>query len=359
LTRFYHLARSVLVKSEADFDKFDRAFLEHFKSLESKEGLPDEIMSWLNKPGRGKDGGRGQGGLNDERDDRDFEKMLQDLIRTQKSEHDGGHHFIGTGGDALFGHDGEADSGLRVGGESGRLAAMAIAGERRFRDFREDLVLDTRSFQMAFRTLRQLSNRVEAAKNVLNLDETVRRTGDNCGRLELVFEKPRKNIVKLMLLIDSGGSMDKYSYLSTALFQAVNKTTHFKDLKIYYFHNCIKDKLYETPQIDRKKSIKTDWILNNISNDYKIIIIGDALMDISELNNSYYVESALMPPSMVWLRRFKARYRHLLWLNPVEKSMLRNKLWARSYYRISEEIEMHRLTVEGLGRSFKKLMSAR
>lgn len=360
-TRFYYMARSILVKSEADFDKFDYAFLKYFHGLDPEEGLPEAMMGWLNRPGRR---------AKDDRDPKSFdldpseginemEEMLRERLKKQKSEHNGGHFFVGTGGEALFGNDGDSVEGLRVGGESERRMAMTIAGERRYRDFREDLVLDTRGFQMAFRALRQFSNRVEAPKNVLNLDETIRRTGDNCGRLKLVFEKPRKNIVKLMLLIDSGGSMDKYSHLCAALFQAVNKSNHFKDLKIYYFHNCIKGMLYKTPEIDRKHSVQTDWVLGNIDGDYKVIIVGDALMDISELNNSYYVGDCLMPSGMIWLKRFTARYRHLIWLNPADNLMMKSRFWARSCNRICEEVEMHRLTIEGLGQSFKKLMAAR
>ena len=360
-TRFYYLARSILVKSEADFDRFDQAFLEYFQALEFQGDIPASIMSRLNKNKlREPDDLNPESlALNELEDESEMEKKLWERLKKQKSEHNGGHFFVGTGGEALFGNDGDGVKGIRVGGRSKRRVAMAVAGERRFRDFREDQVLDVRSFQMAFRTLRQFSNRVEAPKDVLNLDETIRRTAENCGRLGLVFEKPRKNIVKLLLLIDSGGSMDKHSHLCTALFQAVSRSNHFKDLKIYYFHNCIKDKLFKTPAIDRTQTIQTEWVLKNISADYKVIMVGDALMDMSELNNSYYVGSTLMPSGLTWLKRFTARFRHLLWLNPADSLLMKSRFWARSYNRIREEVEMHRLTVEDLGRSFKKLMAAR
>lgn len=358
-TRFYYLARSILVKSEADFDKFDQAFLIFFHSIIPEGHISDEMMGWLDKPSRGKKYDRDPEAPNTEEDARDFWQMLREMLKEQDSEHNGGSRFVGTGGSSVFGHDGEINEGLRVSGESQRRAAMEVASARRFRDFRDDLVLNTRSFQMAFRALRQFSNRVEAPKNILNLDETIRRTGDNCGRLELVFEKPRKNIVKLMLLIDSGGSMDEYSHLCTALFQAVNKSNHFKDLKIFYFHNCIKGRLYTTPAIDRLDSIPTDWVLANIDGEYKVIIVGDALMDMSELNNSYYIGDTLMPSGLTWLKRFTTRYRHLVWLNPADNYMTKSRFWARSYNRIRQEVEMYRLTIEDLGRSFKKLMAAR
>lgn len=360
-TRFYHMARAILVKSEADFDKFDQAFLEYFQAIDGKDFIPESVMARLNKNKKREDDGRSpeELALNEAAEAADLAEMLRERLKKQKSEHNGGHFFVGTEGEALFGNDGDGVKGIRLGGAAKRRVALAVAGERRFRDFREDQVLDTRSFQVAFRVLRQFSNRIDAPKDVLNLSETIRRTGDNCGRLELVFEKPRKNIVKLMLLIDSGGSMDKYSRLCTALFQAVSRSNHFKDLKIYYFHNCIKDKLYKTPAIDRKQSIQTEWVLKNIAPDYKVIIVGDALMDMSELNNGYYVGNRLMPSGLAWLRKFTARYRHILWLNPADSLLMKSRFWARSYNCISAEVEMHRLTVEGLARSFKKLMSAR
>jgi uncharacterized protein with von Willebrand factor type A (vWA) domain len=358
-TRFYHLARAILVKSEADFDKFDQAFLTFFHLIVPEEQISDEVMGWLDKPRLREKYDRDRQTPKAEEDARDFWRMLRDMLKEQDSEHNGGSRFVGTGGSAVFGHDGEMNKGLRVGGESQRRAARETAGARRFRDFRDDQVLNARSFQMAFRALRQFSNRVEAPKDVLNLDETIRRTGDNCGRLELVFEKPRKNIVKLMMLIDSGGSMDEYSHLSASLFQAVDKSNRFKDLKIFYFHNCIKGRLYTTPAIDRQYSIPTDWVLANIDGEYKVIIVGDALMDMSELNDSYRVGDALMPSGLTWLKRFKTRYRHLVWLNPGGDYITENAFWARSHHRIRQEVDMYRLTIEDLGRSFKKLMAAR
>ena len=40
LTGFYHLCRAVLLKSEADFDRFDQAFLEFFKDVPWEGEVP-------------------------------------------------------------------------------------------------------------------------------------------------------------------------------------------------------------------------------------------------------------------------------------------------------------------------------
>ena len=35
LTSFYHLCRSILIKTEADYDKFDQVFAEYFQGIQT------------------------------------------------------------------------------------------------------------------------------------------------------------------------------------------------------------------------------------------------------------------------------------------------------------------------------------
>ena len=158
-----------------------------------------------------------------------------------------------------------------------------MAGERNFKDFRQDTILDIRQFQMAFRKLRQYSSRVDGEKTELDIDKTIDETCENAGMLKLVYDRPRKNTVKLLLLIDSDGSMLPYSRLCNRLFQAVSRSNHFKDLKIYYFHNCIYDHLYTTPYCKKEDWVETNWVLNTLDSEYKVIFVGDAAMAPSEL----------------------------------------------------------------------------
>ena len=290
LTSFYYLARAILVKSETEYDTFDGAFLEYFKDVEFYDEIPQELMDWLNNPKEKPNNyDYDQDMYNRSLSAETIQKMLMERLQEQKEEHNGGKYWVGTGGMSVFGNDGNATNGIRVGGVSRRLSALHVAGERQFKDFRNDTVLDSRQFQMAFRRLRQFSSRVDAPKTELDIDGSIDETCENAGNLKLVYQKPRQNTVKVLLLMDSGGSMDYYSSLCNSLFQAVRKSNHFKDLKVYYFHNCIYSKLYTDPYCMPGKWVDTEWVLNNISSDYKVIIVGDASMDPSELmGRSYY-----------------------------------------------------------------------
>ncbi|WP_286030195.1 vWA domain-containing protein [Anaerotignum lactatifermentans] len=358
-TGFYYLCRSVLVKSEADFDKFDGAFLEFFKGVEFEGELPPELMDWLTnpkeKPGDQFDMERAM--QNEWISQAEIQKMFLERLEEQKEEHNGGSYWVGTGGVSVFGNSGFSPRGIRVGGEGGKRRAFQVASERKFRDFRQDNTLDTRQFQMAFRRLRQFSAKAEEAKTEFDIDSTIRETCDNAGKLKVVYDRPRKNTVKVLLLMDSGGSMDYYSRLCSMLFQAVSKSNHFKDLQVFYFHNCIYSKIYTDPQLRPKSVIPTEWILKNLSSEYKVIIVGDAQMEPSELlDPSYYNYGARDNITGIeWLTRFREKYPHLVWLNPSERPYW-GGWWAKTYDIIRKDFDMYDLSIDGLNAALKKLM---
>ena len=358
-TGFYYLCRSVLVKSEADFDKFDGAFLEFFKGVEFEGELPPELMDWLTnpkeKPGDQFDMERAM--QNEWISQAEIQKMFLERLEEQKEEHNGGSYWVGTGGVSVFGNSGFSPRGIRVGGEGGKRRAFQVASERKFRDFRQDNTLDTRQFQMAFRRLRQFSAKAEEAKTEFDIDGTIRETCDNAGKLKVIYDRPRKNTVKVLLLMDSGGSMDYYSRLCSMLFQAVSKSNHFKDLQVFYFHNCIYSKIYTDPQLRPKSVIPTEWILKNLSSEYKVIIVGDAQMEPSELlDPSYYNYGARGNITGIeWLTRFREKYPHLVWLNPSERPYW-GGWWAKTYDIIRKDFDMYDLSIDGLNAALKKLM---
>ena len=359
LTGFYHLCRSILIKTESDYDKFDQVFAEYFKGVETPEDLPEEFWKWLEE-------GDIERALDDLGDKELFAKELDELLRMfeerikeQKERHDGGNYWIGTGGTSTMGRGGYNPAGIRVGGRSRHKTALQVAGERNFKDFREDTILDIRSFQMAFRKLRQYSSRVDGQERVLDVDKTVDETCDNGGLLSLTYEKPRKNTVKVLLLIDSEGSMLPYSRLCNRLFQAVSRSNHFKDLKIYYFHNAIYDQLYTTPHCKMRDSVETTWVFNRLDSDYKVIFVGDAAMAPSELyrpGGNAIIGLFNRETGMEWFQKFKKRFKRQIWLNPIEKKSWEWTYGAQTIHDIGEVFPMFELTLDGLEKGIKKLL---
>lgn len=362
LTGFYDLCRAVLVHTEADYDKFDGIFLEYFDGVPFEGELPEELLRWLDKP---------EDMLRDFRafletagyDPKTVEEMLkafEERLREQTEEHNGGSYWIGTRGMSNFGHSGHAPQGIRVGGQSRYRRAFQVAGERHFRDFRKDNTLDIRQFQMAFRSLRQYSSRAQGEKTELDVDETVRATGDKGGVLDVRYRRPRKNTVKVLMLMDSGGSMDYYARLCSMLFQAAQRDNKFKALRVYYFHNCLTPYLYTDPRMRREQAVSTEWVLKNFGGEYKVILVGDAMMDMYELTSKRWDDRAneAKYSGMDYLKRFCEHYPHLVWLNP-EPPPAYGGYWGESYGRIAKVVDMYPLSVSGLERAMKKLLVSR
>ncbi len=359
LTGLDYLCKSVLVKTESDYDKLDSVFAEYFGSIKTPEDLPEEFWRWLKDDAREKD-------INDRKMLDSFLMELDELLKTfherieeQKEKHDGGNYWIGTGGTSTMGTGGYHERGIRTGGKNRHRSAVQIAGERNFKDFRQDTILDIRQFQMAFRKLRQYSARMQGEKSELDIGKTIDETCDKGGMLHIVYDKPRKNTIKLLLLIDSDGSMLPYGRLCNRLFQAVSKSNHFKDLKVYYFHNCIYDNLYRTPQCKRGDWVDTNWVLSNLDSEYKVIFVGDAAMAPLELfrrGGNSVIGIYNEEPGMEWLKRFKRRYKKQIWLNPIEEKSWDNMYGGETLAAIREVFPMYELTLEGLEKGIKKLL---
>ncbi len=359
-TGFYHLCRCLLVKSEADFDRFDRCFLQYFKDVPFEGEIPQELMDWLNRPELQDSFSRwdeDQALLNAELSGEDIEEMLRERLQEQKEEHNGGTYWVGTHGMSPFGNAGLSPKGIRVGGQGMHRRALRVAGERKFRDFRRDNTLDTRQFQVALKRLRQFSGLVDLPPTEFDVDNTIQDTAENGGMLTVRYKRPRQNTVKVLLMMDSGGSMDYYTQLCSALFQAVSKVGHFKDLKVYYFHNCVFGRVYTEPTLRSVNAVATDWLLSNLSSEYKVIFVGDAQMAPHELTSGWYRNQDPNVPQtgLAWLLRFRDKYPHIIWLNPSDRPTW-GEYWTQTYDIIADTFPMFPLTVEGLEEGMKKLL---
>ena len=363
LTQFYYLARMILVKSETDFDKFDMAFEETFKGIQSENEISKNMMRWLDKSElidmedeEDRFRMNEQDGLFHDLDKDEVEAKFKERLRDQDSEHNGGSFWIGSMGKTSFGNAGGNMGGIRVGGQTGYQSAFQVIGARKYKDFRDDRMLDNRQFQLAFRKLRQFSTKLDIPKTELDIDGTIDKTCNNGGCLQIVMDKPRKNAVKLLLLMDSGGTMIPFSSLLNELFQAVHKSNHYKDVKTYYFHNCIYSKLYKTPECENGEWIDTEWMFRNLDSDYKVIIVGDAAMAPEEL---YSTTGNYRGPNgglsgWDWLLLMKRHYKKIVWLNP--KMAPGNAPWREAETAIKGLFPMYKLTVDGLNQAMIKLM---
>ncbi|MDO5127191.1 MAG: VWA containing CoxE family protein [Eubacteriales bacterium] len=363
LDGLYYLGRMILVKTESDFDKYDTAFLEYFKEINSGNmEVPEIIMKFLEK------GEMDTTGLNKEiyqfdvkREMEETKRMFRERVTEQNTEHNGGNYWIGTSGGSAFGHHGRNPGGLRVGGQTGMQSAFQVIGERKYQDFRHDKTLDIRQFQVAFRRLREYSSKLDVAKTELDLDQTIDSTCNNGGYLKLEFDKPRKNSVKLLLLFDCGGTMMPFAEMCNDLFQAVHKANHFKDVKTYYFHNCIYSKVYKDAECDLGDWVDLDYLFRHTDKDYKVIIVGDAQMAPEELfdkNGNYRGPNDGMS-GYEWNLLFRSRYKKAIWLNPRYHGKLNSLTWMEAESTLAEIYDMYPLTIDGLKAGIKKLMAPR
>lgn len=362
LDRLYVIGRGVLVKKVAHYDIWDQAFAEFFHdrpfTLSDLSELTDEVLNWLQDPKAVRE-------LNEEEREAlkqmrldELRREFEERLREQKERHDGGSHWIGTGGTSPFGQQGEHPSGIRVGDQpngNGRGGAVQVAMARNFRNLRDDIKLDIRQISVALRKLRQLTR--DGRQDELDLDETIKQTARNAGDLEIMMRPPRKNDVKLLLLMDVGGSMTPYARLCSQLFSAAHQASHFKQFKSYYFHNCPYGMLFE--DMSRRKMVPTEEALEQLDKTWRCMVVGDAAMAPDELMYSggaidlYEMNSR---SGWSWLQEIKETVPRTAWLNPDPV-----RYWEYTYTtrRIGELFEMFPLTLEGLDEAVGYLRSKR
>jgi uncharacterized protein with von Willebrand factor type A (vWA) domain len=352
LDEFYYLARAILVKSEAHFDQYDAAFQQYFHGIETPAQISEQILDWLKDPINMSTLTEEERALLDSMNLEDLIKEFEERMKEQTEQHDGGSKWIGRGGRSPFGHSGSHPAGIRIGGQSHGGRAVQIAQERRFRNYRSDLTLDVRQMKMVLKELRQLTR--DGLEDELDLPNTIDATCKNAGDIDLKWKRSRKNTVKVLLLMDVGGSMDPYIRLCSQFFSAAHSSSHFKDFQYYYFHNCIYDYLYRDMELN--EFMDTETLLHTLGPDYKVILVGDARMANWELtmqNGAIYYYQHNDTPGIVWLKRFADHFRHCIWLNPVPR-----RYWNHStVILISKLFPMFEFTLDGLREGVKKLKS--
>jgi uncharacterized protein with von Willebrand factor type A (vWA) domain len=354
LDGFYHLARSLCVKDIAQYDAFDEAFLATFKDLDRHAvDVTAELLDWLRDPKRFAELTPEQRRLLERLDLERLRELYEQRLREQKERHDGGDRWIGTGGRSPFGHGGHHPTGLKVGSDAhGGRSAMQLASERRFRPYRKDIVLDVRQIDVALRHLRDLGR--QGAEEELDLGSTIDETCKNAGELELVFRPPQRNRLKLVLLMDVGGSMDPFAQLVARLFTAASRAGRFARFSSYYFHNCVYDAVYEDAHFQHEVPVAD--LLATTDKSTKLVVVGDALMHPSELldaGGALYFYRYNPTSGLEWLRRLADHFRRAVWLNPEPE-----RFWRRTTIELVASIfPMYALTLAGLERAVRCLVA--
>jgi len=359
LLRFYHLGRACLVKSETYFDAYDRVFARVFKGVEGALGddVTEKILDWLaNAKDLPQLTPEQLAELQRLTSDDLMRKFLETLAE-QKERHDGGNRWVGTGGRSPYGNNGTHPTGIRVGGESRSRSAMKVAEERRFADYRTDVTMDVRQMRVALKRLRQLTRTGLATE--LDLDETIDETCKNAGEIELVFRAPRKNDVRLLLLMDVGGTMDPYVESMSQLLTALHEERGLRAFEPYYFHNCVYDYVYSKARMLTADAVPTGDILRRLDGRWKVVVVGDAAMHPAELLEPYGnidPRRHAKTPGIAWLGQLVDHFDRAVWVNPEPP---REWEFVQTTRMIRKLFPMFHLSVDGIAEAVTALVGAR
>lgn len=352
LDGFYHTARALCVHDEGHLDAFDQAFLAEYRGIEGKSvKLKEELLQWLaDAKLRMQDLSAEEKALVESLDLDELKRLFEERLNEQKERHDGGKKWVGTAGESPFGRAGEARDGVRVGGTGGNRSAVQVADARKYRPYRSDVTLDVRQMEMALRRLRMFHR--EGAEEELDLEATIDATAKNVGELEVVTRPPSRPNTRVILLMDVGGSMDPYVEPMSRLFSAAKKATHWKELRTYYFHNCIYGRVYKTETFD--DPIWVNDLLHECGRHYKLIIVGDALMSPYELmrqGGAISLNDNNAQPGIAWLMQLQQHFRSSAWLNPEAPAYWEGNTIAA----VRQVFDMFPLTLEGLTQAMQHL----
>ncbi len=334
LNDFYLMSRMTLVKDETLFDRFDKAFSLFANGVEAQLAESKEIpLEWLMN--------ELQNSLSPEEkaaiEKHGWEKLMElfkERLEEQQERHAGGNKWIGTGGTSAFGNNGYHPEGIRVGGRSaGNRTAVKVWDERHFKEYDDQQELGTRNFKVALRRLRRFAR--EGAAEELDLDDTIRSTARNAGHLDVKMVPERHNNVKVLMLLDVGGSMDDHINRVQELFSAAS--SEFHHLEVYYFHNCIYERVWRFDARGRRSYVDTWELLRKYNADWRLILVGDATMSPYEIvHPGGSVEHYNKESGGVWLQRLIEHWPKSVWLNPE----------PTSYWPYRQSIELIRNIVQ-------------
>lgn len=349
---FYYLARATLVKDEALLDRFDQVFGKVFRGIFSKYGQNDVDVpaDWLKAIAEKYLSPEEMAKIEKMGSWDELMETLKKRLEEQEQRHEGGNKWVGTGGTSPYGNSGYNPEGVRIGGESKHKRAVKVWDKREFQNLDNTRELGTRNIKIAMRRLRRFAR--DGAVEELDIDGTINGTARK-GWLDIQMRPERRNAIKVLLMLDVGGSMDPFIKLCEELFSAA--TSEFKNLEFFYFHNCPYEGVWKDNK--RRFSERTPmWdLLHKFPHDYKVVMVGDASMSPYEITHpGGSVEHFNEESGAVWMNRITNTYPATVWLNPVPE-----KQWGYSQStKIIKELmndRMYPLTLEGLDDAMREL----
>jgi hypothetical protein len=279
-------------------------------------------------------------------------KKFRERLREQDGAHHGGSRWIGTGGTSPFGSGGRHPEGIRVGGDSaGGRSAVKVWEARAYRDYDDQVELGTRNIKVALRRLRRFAR--EGAALELDLPDTIASTARNAGWLDLKMVPERHNAMKVLMLLDVGGSMDEHVRRVQELFSAAR--SEFKHLAFHYFHNCVYERVWRNNQRRIRETTETMDLLRTYNPDWRLILVGDATMSPHEiLQPGGSVEHDNPEAGAVWLQRLITHFPRHVWINPEPEGLWE---YRQSVSLVNQLVggRMFPLTLDGLARAVRHL----
>ena len=337
---FYLLSRTAMVKDEKNYDKFDRAFSAYFKGLEDLHGLLESLIpdEWLRREFERAltpeelEQIKSLGGL---------EKLIEAFRKArEQAEAENGEDQEGQQGNA----DRPGSGGPGGPGRGKKKKAKKVWDQRQYKNLDDSVEIGTRNIKMALRRLRKFARTGEDEE--LDMDLTVRSTADNGGLLDIQMRPLRRNTVKVLLLLDIGGSMDAHVKICEELFSATR--TEFKHLECYYFHNFIYESVWKDNRRRMNERIPTWQLLNKYARDYKVVFVGDATMAPYEITHAGgSVEHWNDEPGALWMSRFTESYDKLVWINPTPRETWDYSTSVAMTRELVDD-QMYPLTISGL-----------
>jgi len=351
LDDFYFLSRLTLVKDEKHYDKFDRAFGAYFKGVDMLTDFTKDVpLDWLEKILQ-KELTPEQKAAIDKMGWDELMETLKKRLEEQKERPQGGSKWIGTGGTSPFGNGGYNPQGIRIGGKGGNKSAVKVWDQRAYQDYDDTQELGTRNIKVALRRLRRFAR--EGSAEELDLPDTIRATAANAGYLDIKMIPERHNNVKVLLLMDVGGTMDEHIARVEEMFSAAK--AEFKHLEFYYFHNCVYDFMWRNNKRRFAEKFDTWDILRKYNKDYKLIFIGDATMSPYEIvQPGGSVEYNNEEAGAEWIQRLTHAFPKYAWINPEPQGVWQ---YRQSISIIQQLVSnrMYPMTLKGLEDAMRML----